>query len=265
MSAKFKAVVFGSGKISSHLPKLFKFLSCDFVYYGKSYDFNFNDVINDGNNNDTNEAINKVFKENVEINSNHITISDEIKYVFLAVPDQQIQKAFEDLKNTFSPFVRFIHLSGTMYFDNIIGAHPLMTFNAETQIEDYSKIKIFTDNEFFYTEHKAQMKSLNYVRPEDKGVYHAMASMLGNFTQYYLYTLKNNFPEGIHFESYEQLVLASVSSMFQKDEFEKLTGPLIRGDIDTIEKHKCALKKDNPKLLEIYQSFENLFFEEIKS
>lgn len=249
MKTKYKAAVFGLGKISSHLPHIFKFLSCDFIYCGKSYDFKLKDL---------EDSFDKTSLNGHQINN-------EIKYIFLAVPDQLILNAFNDLKEIFPKNVIFFHLSGSMYFDQIIGVHPLMTFNSETKIEDYDKISIYTDNESFYSDFKTQVKYLNYISPANKGVYHAMASMLGNFTQYYLYTLKNNFPEGISFESYEQLVLASVTSMFQKDEHKKLTGPLIRGDIDTIEKHKSSLKQHHPKLLDIYQRFENLFFEEIKS
>lgn len=249
MKVKYKALVFGSGKISSHLPSIFAFLSSDFIYCGKSYDFKLENLQN---------SFGKY-----SLNSDQI--NNELKYVFLAVPDHQILNAFNDLKETFPKHVSFFHLSGSMYFDQITGVHPLMTFNSETIVEDYKKISIYTDSKTFYSDFKTFTRCLNYISPDDKSIYHAMASMLGNFTQYYLYTLKNNFPDGISFESYEQLVLASVTSMFQSDEYKKLTGPLIRGDIDTIEKHKCALKEKHPKLLEIYQRFENLFFEEIKS
>ncbi len=230
---KFKAAIFGQGKISSHIPSLFKNLAKDFIDLGHS-----------------SNAKNNVY--------------DDIKYIILAVPDHQIEIVYNEVKDSFPSGSYFIHMSGALYLEGLIGLHPLMTFSANNPLKNYDEIPICCDQESFYSDFKDSIPQLKYLPPEKKAIYHAMASMLGNFTQYYLYTMKNNFPEGLNFKIYEQLVLASVKSMFQDGEFKKLTGPFIRGDIETIEKHKATLTEDNQKLLEIYQNFENLFFEEIK-
>lgn len=224
--------IIGKGKISSHIPRLFSFLTNHFTFLDRFSDYQSSEVLDYG-------------------------------AVFLAVEDRNIEAVYSDIKTRFKPHAVFFHLSGTLNIKNIIGVHPLMTFTPGAQIADYSVIPIFTDDENFYSFNKDKISNLRFIPAEKKAKYHAMAVMLGNFSQYYLQFLKENFPKDLNFEDYKCLVLNSVNNIFQENSLENLTGPLVRKDKDTILKHKKILEETEPQLLRIYQKMEELFQQEM--
>lgn len=226
------AAIIGRGKISGHLPSLFKNHFDSFTWLEKN----------------TNYSV---------LELSHIDV------VILAVQDKKIEDTYNKLKDVFPKDVQFIHLSGAQSFSGIIGLHPLMTFSEDSKIQDYNEIPLFTDNLKFFEEHKNNLKNLKFISSDLKTKYHAMAVMLGNFSQYYLQQVKNSFPEDLCFEEYKLLTLSSIENIFNKKSKDMLTGPLVRNDLQTIEKHKNELERSEPNLFRVYQVMESMFRQEL--
>lgn len=234
------SVIIGQGKISSHIPQLFSSLSDHFIFL-KSKTENFLE-----------------FQHEVQT----LLLNKKIKSVFIAVQDRNIESVYFDIKSMFDSDTVFFHMSGSLFFENIIGLHPLMTFSDDSSNINYNDIKIFTDNEKFYFKNKTAMPSLKYISPDLKPLYHAMAVMMGNFPQYYLQMMKEQFPKELDFLDYQQLTLSSVKNIFKDNSRELLTGPFIRNDKETISKHKSVLESKSFELFKIYQQMEHLFHKE---
>jgi 2-dehydropantoate 2-reductase len=250
--------IIGQGKISSHIPKLLKNIFNTFVFLDKNLD-----------------ETNSIKAHSLSVQGNNINdfknefSLDEISSVILAVQDQNIESVYLKIKNKFSKDTIFYHLSGTLSFESIIGIHPLMTFTKNSKVDNYSEIPLYTDSDWFYNANKSKLQNLRYISPDLKTQYHAMAVMMGNFTQYYLHLLKQNFPDALDFLDYKELTLKSVESIFSSSSSSSssssLTGPMVRKDHITISNHKSILKKKNPKLFKVYELMEQLFQEELFS
>lgn len=229
-----KTAIIGRGQISSHVPAIFKPLIGKHIFFDRETDYSRLDL-------------------------------SEIDAVFLAVQDKNIESVYFRIRPYFKSEAQFFHLSGSLTFDGLIGLHPLMTFAPQSKIEDYSSIPIFTDNEVFFSQNKDVFKNLKSISPDLKTKYHAMAVMLGNFSQYYLQLVKNNFPNEFNFEDYKNLTLVSVENIFNEDSAARLTGPLIRDDVDTIQKHKDELSISEPSLSKIYLKMNEMFKQKLFS
>jgi len=91
-----------------------------------------------------------------------------------------------------------------------------------------------------------------------KPLYHAGACVISN----YLVTLIDS---GIRyftaigmdkekvFQAIEPMLAGTLANIRQKGTVEALTGPIVRGDIDTVRTHIEAIKKDMPSELELYR------------
>lgn len=237
LNGSFFAVI-GCGQISGHVPHLFRNLdeSSDlnrFKFFDRTTDYLSLDL-------------------------------NKFQGVFLAVQDSQIKSTFLELKEFFPKDTAFFHLSGSMYFHEITGVHPLMTFAKSSRDIDHNSVPLYTDSKDFYAKNQDKLKNLKFLPQELKVKYHAMAVMLGNFSQQYLQKLKEIFPKELDFYDYQMLVEHSVAHIFDKNSKAKLTGPLIRGDFNTIQKHKDAFKGgDSHHVLWMYEHMETLLQQEL--
>lgn len=226
------ALIIGRGKISFHIKSLFSFLNLKFLKYKDDF-ADFSDLD-----------------------------SKNIEFVFLAVPDHQILENFRKLRELFRPGTKFIHLSGSNYFKQITGIHPLDSFTKST-LETKTDVPLYTDSLSFFNKYKDSCDRLYYIDADKKALYHSMAVLVGNFTQYHLEWVKNNFPKDLDFYNFRQLALSSVESVFNEENrtMDHLTGPLIRKDFDTIENNLRALSKFNTELHDFTEKM-NLFYAE---
>lgn len=258
ISNKMHFAIIGTGKISSHIPYLFENVLRSFIN---------NSFSNQSLIVESDLTLEKDIKENfcfLDKSTDYQSLDlSRIKVVFLAVPDSQILETYKNLKKDLPLTTAFYHLSGALYFPDIIGIHPLMTFSKSDQMIPYDRVPMFTDNEKFYANHSKLNMNLKYISPALKIKYHAMAVMLGNFSQYYLQIVKENFPEQLSFQDYKMLTEFSVKNIFNDDSKKMLTGPLVRGDLQTIQKHKDELRKESSKILDIYLQMEELFHQEL--
>ena len=150
-----------------------------------------------------------------------------------------------------------VHFSGSLVTDFAYGAHPLMTFGTELYtLEEYKEIPwILEDSSPPFENLLPGLPNPHFViNKEKKGYYHALCVMSNNFTtllwQKFFNTLEQEFQ--IPKQHLIPILQRSLKNI-EKDHEAALTGPLKRGDRETIKKNLEALSDD--AFYSIYQSF----------
>ena len=186
--------------------------------------------------------------------------------VLLCVPDDAIRQACEDLAGDVPDFVG--HVSGACGLDALTAAgdrgsklfsiHPLQTFpTSDTPIEG-TPCAISADDPAAVELARDLAERLGmrpFEIPEQvRGEYHAAAAMASNF----LIAIEEAAVEllaraGIDDgrELLSPLVLRSAANWSEQGG-EALTGPIARGDRETIARHRDAIGRSWPELLDTY-------------
>jgi len=150
-----------------------------------------------------------------------------------------------------------IHFSGALVAAGIYGAHPLMTFGPELYTRDkYQSIPFIIEDDA--PDFAALLPGLPNtharIKKSDKAKYHALCAMAGNFSCLLWQKLMDSFAQdfGLPPEA-AQAYLRQQTDNLISDYTSALTGPLVRGDGATVQKHLAALKGD--PFHDVYQSF----------
>lgn len=150
-----------------------------------------------------------------------------------------------------------IHFSGSQVIENCPGVHPLMTFGPELyDLETYQKISFITEKgEATFQELFPRLPNVSHsIEKKDKILYHALCVLAGNFSMllwrkfFQDFENKLGLPREIAFPYMDQVT----KNMKRKGE-SPLTGPLVRNDISTIEKHLNVLQGDHYQ--NVYKAF----------
>lgn len=184
---------------------------------------------------------------------------DNLK-ILLLINDDEIESFIchnnlQKLQNCF-----LIHCSGSLATNYAIGVHPLMTFSEKLyDLDTYKSIPFLVDSdEAEFSEIFPELNNPNYSIPfEKKTLYHAWCSMAGNFTSILWMNLFKVFEKEFNLnksvaEPYMNQIIKNL-----QNERDPLTGPLKRGDINTINKHLEELR-DHP-FGDIYIAFTNAY------
>jgi predicted short-subunit dehydrogenase-like oxidoreductase (DUF2520 family) len=178
-------------------------------------------------------------------------------HVLLLVSDG----AIADLVSRY-PFLHqktLLHCSGALTIPGVVGAHPLMTFGHELYtLGQYQKIPFMVDQGHDFSAVLPGLGNPHFpVRLEDKPRYHALCVMAGNFSQILWQAAGAGF-EGMGLPP-ETLApyLQQVVLNFVANPGAALTGPLSRGDVNTIRRNLSALSGD--PLQSVYQAFVDLY------
>lgn len=202
--------------------------------------------------------------------SSNIAEAAQADVVFLSVPDDEIKNAAFSIKN----FVRneqvVLHLSGAFpasimdFLNTHIGAlHPLKSFSDPVLSAKTFENTIFTfdgDNAAF----NAIVPLINKIgcriiriNSEDKPLYHLSAVIAANYTVTLL-DISNQILQSIGFskEDAKDALLSLVNSALENVQEQgienALTGPILRGDAETIKLHLQSIEDENLK--NIYKS-----------
>lgn len=190
---------------------------------------------------------------------------DQSKVVLLAISDRSIEEFYSNYlagkKKT------SVHFSGSLYFKDIYGAHPLTTFAKSLYgKETYEKIHFITEagkpplKEIFPKLHNRSFQ----IPPEKKSLYHALCVLSGAGT---ILLWENAFKE---FETQLSLprevlkpYLEQVAQNLKFDSKNALTGPFPRNDRTTIVKNLDALS--GTPFQSLYYAFLNFYNEKTKT
>jgi len=178
--------------------------------------------------------------------------------VLILIKDQAIENFIRE--NSFLKEKKLIHFSGSLTTDLAVGMHPLMTFTDKLyDINAYREIPFVVEKgRYCFKEiFPALDNKFVEINIEDKNLYHAMCVVGCNFTN----ILINQFLSELTYLGIDRklafpILKKSLSNIIEQGELS-LTGPIERGDIETINRNVLALK--NHPLKKIYSSFIDTF------
>ena len=212
-------LIIGDGKLAKHLAKYFQLSDIPFNQWKRK---------------------DKSKLENLSRNSEKI---------LLAISDDSIIP----VAKKFSGFL-VIHFSGVLSTKFAESAHPLFTFsNNLYQLKEYQNIPFITEiKRMNFKDLFPELKNLSYeIDKKDKESYHAWASMVGNFSSFLISEYKKVITDlELPTEILEPYLYKIVENSIK--ETDALTGPIIRGDQKTIDKHLQTIEMD---FIPIYNSF----------
>jgi len=154
-----------------------------------------------------------------------------------------------------------VHFSGSLVSEKAYGVHPLMTFNMKLYtLDKYLSISFVVDETAPYFETLLPGIPNHHVRlsPALKEKYHAMCVLSGNFScllwQKFFTELESEFH--LPAETGHAYLRQQMENLLT-DHASAFTGPLVRGDIETIQKNLAALEGD--PFQRIYQDFVEVY------
>jgi predicted short-subunit dehydrogenase-like oxidoreductase (DUF2520 family) len=195
--------------------------------------------------------------------------------VFITTPDDAIQSTCERIAqhNGFEKDSVVIHCSGALSSAILLSArhcqarvatlHPLQSFASAEQAEKLVSGSYFAveGDEVALPVVRQLVADLNGVlleiTPEGKTLYHAAAVVASN----YLVTLVHaaqalNRSAGmspeLSFKALHPLIQGTLKNIGSKGIPEALTGPIARGDVETVRAHLKTIEEQTPELLAIY-------------
>lgn len=189
-------------------------------------------------------------------NKPHRTLAETVagvRTVVILIPDDQIE-----------PFIRSnpclqdkacVHFSGSLVTTMAQGIHPLMTFGAHPyDLSIYQEIPFVVDQG---VELKAVFplfdNPVHTIKPAHKAIYHAYCVMAGNFSQMLWRHIGQALTAIDLPPDLMSAYLRQNTENFINDPVHSATGPFVRGDVDTINKHLQVLK--GHPMADIYQAF----------
>ena len=190
-------------------------------------------------------------------------IEDSAEMYIVAVPDDVLQNIGTWMK----PLNGFIvHTAGSVAMDVLkdVSSHygvlwPLQSIRRETTEAPVLPVLIDANNQW----NKMKLKgfaqsfadSVSEANDEERRKLHLAAVITNNFSNY-IFSLTEKYceREGVDFKLMLPLLAETVSRMKDNSPSLLQTGPAIRNDVSTIEKHEELLKND-PELLAVYDFF----------
>ncbi len=191
------------------------------------------------------------------------TLLNSSDIIFITTNDDMIKRVSDDLAGYNVKEKVFIHMSGALSSDELLslkkaGAitasmHPLLAFSdIDKAVKDLPTIYFSLEGDVEYVKLLLEGKNKYFIlSKEDKVLYHLSACIFSN----YLVTLMNfgenilsqiGIEDGIN--AMKPLIEASLSNVYLKGTIDALTGPIKRGDINTLTKHISQLKGLNKDL-----------------
>lgn len=193
----------------------------------------------------------------------------------LAIPDakQRLQAAVRDADRVLLlvsdssivavlrqyPFLhekQLIHCSGSLSIPGVAGAHPLMTFSGQLYpLESYRRIPFVLESGSSFKHLFPGLQNPHFeIGAKDKGRYHAMCVMAGNFSQLLWKSISDRFDKDLGLPAgILHPYLCQIAENFMAAPQSALTGPLTRGDGKTIERNLNSLHGD--PLQDLYTAF----------
>jgi predicted short-subunit dehydrogenase-like oxidoreductase (DUF2520 family) len=179
--------------------------------------------------------------------------------VLLAITDDAIGPFLAD-----HPELRhrpIVHFSGSLVVNGASGLHPLMTFGPELyDLETYRSIPFVEEKGgLSFRELFPQLRNPSWpLDPKDKALYHALCVLAGNFTTLLWSKAFEDFEQRLRLpreapHPYLTQTCKNTSAAGQK----ALTGPLVRGDVETVARDLRALEGD--PYAEVYRAFAKIF------
>jgi 2-dehydropantoate 2-reductase len=183
--------------------------------------------------------------------------AEHCSHALFLMSDDAIEPFLQNHGDLFNQMVR-VHFSGALCLESIHSAHPLYTFPVRLyDLATYQAIPFVIDPGMSWGEVLPGLSNPAFsLDPEQKTFYHALCVMSGNFTTmlwekaFAEFDAKLGLPREALLPYLGQICANLEAGVNGKS---VLTGPLVRNDLGTIEKHVQALEGD--PFQEVYKSF----------
>jgi len=231
--------ILGGGRLGRHMRHYFSLLNLPFSCWARERRSSFN----------THAIPNTVQRLQATI--------QPASHVLLLVTDSAIAELLK--RYPFLHEKQLLHCSGALSIPGVAGAHPLMTFSHELYtLEQYRRIPFMVDKGHAFEDLLPGLPNPHFaISPEEKPRYHALCVMAGNFSQILWQAAVERFSSMGLPPSTLEPYLQQVVQNFVRDPGSALTGPLSRGDQQTIDRNLTALSGD--PLEPVYRAFVDLF------
>ena len=190
------------------------------------------------------------------------TLADDARAVLLCVPDGQIAFAAAALPAIPGRLVGHVSAATTLAPlapHEAFSLHPLMTVTTERAefAGATAAIAGATPRALALAEALALVLGMRPVQIDDadRAAYHAAASIASNFVVT-LAGVAERLAQtaGLEREPLAALAQAAVANWTRLGPERALTGPIARGDVDTVERHREAIADRTPDLLPLYDA-----------
>ena len=205
--------------------------------------------------------------------SNHLAAAGKADIILMAVKDDQIAELAEKLCAELELSARqtLIHFSGLLPASTLqcseavatLSIHPLLPF-ASREIACHKLLGCPCAYEGNPIRHSLSIELINAlggqpfpIAAEDKAIYHASASIASNFFVTLLATAEKllqdcGIPSDRALPLLLPLVRATLDNVVAVGTEQGLTGPIVRGDSETVSQHLAAFE-NRPELSSLYQ------------
>ncbi len=211
-------------------------------------------------------------KCHARMSSNDIQdIDPETSVLFIAVPDDQIKYVGRALAKAASlqKNALVVHTSGLLPSDvlspirsrgtAVCSFHPCYTFTEDFNGEWNDAAIALEGNPQDCNRLASLARSIGakpfILSKADKTLYHAGCTMASNYLVSLMAIVQNLLPKDLQSKGMEHLsplITATLHNMEQHGIENALTGPIQRGDIQTVKKHLIALKAVDPDFIDSY-------------
>ena len=226
-SCKLPFLLVGRGRLAQHLSQYFQLEGITFKQWGRA---------------ELGEYVSRVQTLN------------EPHRILLAVSDQAIEKVGHLKWPTDSVIV---HFSGSLSVPNFVGVHPLMAFGpAPLSLQEYRSIPFIGEGGNLQFEQVfPELSNPSFqIPPSNRNLYHALCVVAGNLSIRLWQRVADEFKSHLGLppeilEPYRQQTFQNMNIDLAK----ALTGPMVRGDWNTVEKNIDSLADST--LQDIYLAF----------
>jgi predicted short-subunit dehydrogenase-like oxidoreductase (DUF2520 family) len=195
--------------------------------------------------------------------SDQFTFPDETEVLIVAVPDQSIAAVAGKISCNKKTIIA--HTAGSSGLDvfppslkNTGVFYPLQTFSEKRKL-DLSKVPFFIEGSDGFCEENLRIlaesisSSIFLTDTVHRRLLHLAAVFASNFTNHMLTIAKNLSDEsGIPFEVFRPLILETIDKAIETGPEKSQTGPAMRYDLKTIEKH-LDLLTFSPEIKSVYE------------
>lgn len=198
---------------------------------------------------------------NAEVNLSLDFSESEAQVFILCISDDAIEEVAQEIVLPDDSIL--IHTSGSQSIDKLGYAasdnfgvfYPLQTFTKSKKIEfDEIPILIEAENRHTYKVLKNLGKSISKkvveVNSKDRIAIHVAAVFACNFTNH-LFNISDDIlkRQGFDFNLLRPLIAETINKSLDIGPEKSQTGPAVRGDLETLDKHMAFLKKSEYKEL----------------
>ncbi|MDY6465936.1 MAG: DUF2520 domain-containing protein [Succinivibrio dextrinosolvens] len=191
--------------------------------------------------------------------------------LFLTVPDDEISSVYKRISNKFLKDTTVCHCSGSLTAKEVFGEddetnglhkislHPLCAVDSVDGYRDFDKVYFFMEGNLKTTENIKKFLTdiglkVRIINSDIKVKYHLAASVVSN----QVVALVNEgveilgqcgFSREESLKALSPLILGNVEHILEKGPVQALTGPVQRGDVNTLNRHMLSLDSYSDRLL----------------